>query len=67
MNTRVSNRGEIDVGDRILIMDRSLGESQPVSAEVLEIRRILGRLTFLVETQIGHRKLVGEAQIYEIE
>jgi len=59
----IDKREEIKVGDQLLIIDLSLGEGQELRAEVIEIRRILGRPTYLVETGSGDRKLVGAHQI----
>lgn len=57
------NEGEIRVGDQILIIDLALGENREVLSEVIDIRRILGRPAYLVETGSGERKLVGDHQI----
>jgi hypothetical protein len=54
---------EIRVGDQILIIDLSLGENREILSEVIDIRRILGRPAYLVETESGERKLVGDHQI----
>jgi hypothetical protein len=58
---------EIKVGDQILIIDLSPGENQEVLSEVIDIRRILGRLTYLVQTVAGGRRLVGDHQIFRME
>jgi hypothetical protein len=54
---------EIRVGDQILIIDLSLGENRELLTEVIDIRRILGRPAYLVETESGDRKFVGDHQI----
>jgi hypothetical protein len=63
MSILIDKKEEIGVGDQLLILDHSLGESREHPAEVIEIRRILGEPTYLVETGSGERKLVGEHQI----
>ena len=61
------NKEEIKVGDQILILDLSLGEQRELLSEVIDIRYILGRPTYLVETESGDRKLVGDHQILRNE
>ena len=60
------NKEEIRVGDQILILDLSLGEKRELLSEVIDIRYILGRPTYLVETESGDRKLVGDHQIVRV-
>lgn len=68
MNTMIACREEITVGDRILVIDRLFaGERAAISAEIIEIRRILGGLTYLIETEAGDRRLVGANQISQVE
>ncbi|HJS19357.1 MAG TPA: CBS domain-containing protein [Anaerolineales bacterium] len=43
------------------------GERGATSAAIIEIRRILGGLTYLIETEAGDRKLVGANQIIQPE
>jgi hypothetical protein len=61
------NEEEIRAGDQIPVIDLSLGENRELLSEVLDIRRILGRPTYLVETESGDRRLVGDHQIVRIE
>jgi hypothetical protein len=61
------NEEEIRVGDQILVIDLSLGENRELLSEVIDIRRILGRPAYLVETGAGDRKLVGAHQILRLE
>ena len=63
MSKLIDKKEEIGVGDQLLILDHSLGEIREHPAEVIEIRRILGKPTYLVETGSGERKLVGGHQI----
>ena len=58
---------EITVGDQILIIDLSLGESREILSEVIDIRRILGKPAYLVETESGDRRLVGDHQILRLD
>ena len=58
---------EISVGDQILIIDLTSGGSQEILSEVIDIRRVLGRPAYLVETESGDRRLVGDHQILRIE
>jgi hypothetical protein len=63
------NKGEeeIRVGDQILIIDLSSPENQEILSEVIDIRRVLGRPTYLVETESGDRRLVGDHQILRLD
>jgi hypothetical protein len=67
MSVLIDKRIEIGVGERLFITDLSLGEGREVLAEVVEIRQVLGKPTYLVETSSGDRKLVGAHQIRRIE
>ena len=60
------NEEEIRVGDRILILDLALGEHRELLSEVIDIRRVLGRPAYFVETELGERKLVGDHQLLRI-
>jgi hypothetical protein len=55
------------VGDKIWIIDMVLGEDQEMPVEVIDVRLVLGKPAYLVETQSGQRKLVGKSQIRGIE
>ena len=68
MNSMIANREEIAVGDRVWIIDSMFaGESGLISAEVIDTRRILGEQTYLIETHMGERKLMGTNQIGQLE
>jgi len=68
MNSMIANREEIAVGDRVWIIDSMFaGESGLISAEVIDTRRILGEQTYLIETHMGERKLMGANQISQFE
>lgn len=68
MNTMIANREEIAVGDRVWVIDPMFVQSNgTISAPVIEIRRVLGEQTYLIETPLGERKLVGSNQISQVE
>ena len=67
MSILIDKSEEIRVGDQILIIDMSLGENRELLSEVIDIRYILGRPTYLVETESGGRRLVGDHQILRRE
>lgn len=67
MSLLIDKSEEIRVGDQILMIDLSLGENREVLSEVIDIRLILGRPTYLVETESGDRRLVGDHQILRRE
>jgi hypothetical protein len=64
----ITNLEEIVVGDRVFMIDRTLaGVTREITAKVIDIRYILGKQTFVVETENGKRKVVGESQISKAE
>lgn len=68
MGEIIGNLEEIGLGDRITLVDSTLsGEAREISAEVIEIRHILGRQTYVIEIEKGKRKVVGASQISRIE
>ncbi|HEY3473582.1 MAG TPA: hypothetical protein VGK56_03175 [Anaerolineales bacterium] len=68
MNAVIANREEIAVGDPVWVIDPILiRENGAISAEVLEIRRVLGEQTYLIETETGERKLMGVNQSSQME
>lgn len=67
MSMLIDKSEEISVGDQILIIDLTLGEYRETLSEVIDIRYILGRPTYLVETASGERRLVGDHQILRRE
>lgn len=57
---------EFLVGDEVIFTEkRAGGESRDVMAKVVEIRIILGKQTYVIETEQGKRKVVGESQIFK--
>ena len=68
MNEMIANRDAIAVGDRVWVIDPMFVQSKGIiSVEVLEIRRVLGEQTYLIETHMGERKLMGANQISQME
>ena len=68
MNEMIANRDAIAVGDRVWVIDPMFVQSKEIiSVEVLEIRRVLGEQTYLIETHMGERKLMGANQISQME
>ncbi|HKU51299.1 MAG TPA: hypothetical protein VJQ25_02445 [Nitrospira sp.] len=67
MNGIIANREEIAVGDQVWVIDPMFVQfNGAISAEVLEIRRVLGEQTYLIETEKGDRKLVGANQLSQM-
>ena len=67
MSLSIDESEVIRVGDQILIIDLSRGQNLEVLSEVIDIRLILGRPAYLVETESGDRRLVGDHQILRRE
>jgi hypothetical protein len=67
MSLSIDESEVIRVGDQILIIDLSRGQNLEVQSDVIDIRLILGRPAYLVETESGDRRLVGDHQILRTE
>jgi hypothetical protein len=68
MNSMIASSKKIAVGDQVLVIDPVLTrESGAISADVVEIRRVLGEEAYLIETEMRERKLVGANQIRQVE
>ena len=68
MNVMTANREEIAVGDRVWVIDPMFVQSNGIiSAEVIEMRRVLGEQTYLIDTSLGERKLMSANQISQVE
>jgi hypothetical protein len=68
MNVMIANREEIAVGDQVWVIDSIFAQGNgTILAEVVKIRRVLGKLTYLIETEKGDRKLLGANQISQVE
>jgi hypothetical protein len=69
-NSMIASREEqeITVGDRVWILHSVFaGESEVITAEVIDTRRVLGGQTYLIKTEMGEQKLVGANQISQVE
>ena len=68
MNSVIATREEISAGDRVWVIDPMFVQSNgTISAEMIEIRRVLGERAYLIETEIGERRLVSANQISQVE
>ena len=68
MNVMTANRDAIAVGDRVWVIDPIFVQSNGIiSAEVIEMRRVLGEQTYLIDTSLGERKLMSANQISQVE
>ncbi len=68
MNKEIIKMEEILIGDRVLYLDSHLsGEALEVPAEVIDIRYILGKETYVIKTEQGKRKVVGANQIIKMD
>ena len=68
INAMIVNREAIAVGDRVWVIDPMCVQTNGIiSAEVLEMRRVLGEQTYLIETSLGERKLMSANQISQVE
>lgn len=67
MTSQGSNDG-FAVGDEIILIEKSItNEEQTVSGKIVEVREILGKLTYVVDTNTGKRRVVGAKQIIKAE
>ncbi|GAP12687.1 hypothetical protein LARV_00423 [Longilinea arvoryzae] len=67
MTSQVSNDG-FAIGDEVLLVEKSItNEEQTVTGKVVEVREILGKTTYVVETGNGKRRVVGARQILRAE
>jgi hypothetical protein len=58
---------EVAVGEQLLLIDEKLaGETEETSAKAIEIREILRKQTYVVETERGPREVVGISQISKV-
>ena len=68
MNAMIANMEAIAVGDRVWVIDSMCVQTNGIiSAEVIEMRRVLGEQTYLIETSLGERKLMSAIQISQVE
>ena len=68
MNAMIANREALAVGDRVWVIDPMCVQTNGmISAAVIEMRRVLGEQTYLIETSLGERKLMSAIQISQVE
>lgn len=62
-NVSVDQTG-IAVGDQVILTERGISnEEHLLTVKVIEVRWIMGKQTFVIETEDGKRKVVGSRQI----
>jgi len=55
---------EFAIGDEVILMEKTMsGETTDTTAKIIDVREILGKVTYVVETGNGNRKVVGARQI----
>lgn len=55
---------EFAIGDNVNLIEKTMsGESFDTTGKIIDIREILGKVTYVVETTSGTRKVVGAKQI----
>ncbi len=55
---------EFAIGDDVILMEKTMsGETTDTTAKIIDVREILGKVTYVVETSNGNRKVVGAKQI----
>jgi hypothetical protein len=68
MNSMIANSETITVGDQVQVIDPVIVQRiGTTSAKVVEIRRVLGEQTYLIELETGERKLLGAQQIRRVQ
>lgn len=56
--------GEFAIGDNVNLIEKTMsGESFDTAGKIIDVREILGKVTYVVETTSGTRKVVGPKQI----
>jgi hypothetical protein len=56
--------GEIAIGDRVLLSENTFSDGAgTITAKIVDIRWILGKLSYVIETEGGKRKVVGTSQV----
>ncbi len=67
MTSQIPNAG-IAIGDEVLLVEKSITqEEQTITGKIVEVREILGKITYVVETGNGKRRVVGAKQIIKAE
>lgn len=63
METQTS-LGEFAIGDEVILMEKTMsGETHDTTGRIIDVREMLGKVTYVVETSNGNRKVVGAKQI----
>jgi len=63
MNT-VNQEIVFAVGDEVFLVEKKISSGDvPTAAKIVEIRHILGKQTYVIETSEGKRKVVGASQL----
>lgn len=62
-NVLVDQTG-IAIGDEVILTERSISNDEHLlTVKVIDVRWIMGKQTFVVETSDGKRKVVGPRQL----
>ncbi len=55
---------EFAIGDEIVLVERGFSsEGRKTTAKIVEVRLVLGKLSYTVETEGGKRRVVGASQV----
>ncbi len=55
---------EIAIGDQVVLTEKTLSkETRTINARIVDVRWILGKLSYVIETEGGKRRVVGPTQI----
>ena len=66
-NQTTPGNNEIAVGDQVVLTEKSFSDSpRMITAKIIDIRWILGKLSYVIETEEGKRKVVGPTQILRL-
>ena len=53
------------IGDQVLVTEMKFsGADQLIIATIVEVRHILGKQTYVIETEQGKRRVVGNNQVH---
>jgi len=59
--------GQFAIGDEVILMEKTMsGETHDTTGKIIDVREILGKVTYVVETNNGTRKVVGARQIIKV-
>jgi hypothetical protein len=55
---------EFAVGDQVVIMEKGFSkESRQTTAKIIDVRLVLGKVSYTIETEGGKRRVVGASQV----